>query len=155
LELVDLQGQRSRVGGREHGVVGAKRDAGDIATLYRDEGKVDNLLQGGQNRRRRKQRACNARERTRQFPYGSSTVLRNSLKVAASRGTWLLIAYVDALDIDCRRRGLLDVQLDSLGIGLDLASWRPCEPAHGEPTTATLKAVMVDPGRGQRLIRQP
>jgi hypothetical protein len=24
------------------------------------------------------------------------------------------------------------------GIGLDLAAWRPCEPAHGEPTTATL-----------------
>ena len=42
-------------------------------------------------------------------------LVRNSLKVAALRGTSPLIAYVDALDIECRRQGLLDVQLDSLG----------------------------------------
>ena len=48
-------------------------------------------------------------------PYGSSTGLGNSLKMAALRGAWPHIAYVDALDIECRRQGLLDVQLDSLG----------------------------------------
>jgi hypothetical protein len=48
-------------------------------------------------------------------PYGSSTVLGNSLKVAALRRTGPLIAYVVALDIECRCQGLLDMQLDSLG----------------------------------------
>jgi hypothetical protein len=52
--------------------------------------------------------------------------------VAALRGTWPLIAYVDALDIECQRQGLLDVQPDSqwdrLGIGelatLRTSAWR-------------------------------
>ena len=30
-------------------------------------------------------------------------------------GTWPLIAYLEALDIECRRQGLLDVQPDSPG----------------------------------------
>src|SRR6202142_42919 len=62
-------------------------------------------------------------------PYGSSTGLGNSLKVPALRGTWPLIAYVDALDIECRRLGLLDVQPDSqgdrLGFG-ELATVQTC-----------------------------
>jgi hypothetical protein len=41
-------------------------------------------------------------------------LVRNSLKVAGLRGTWPLIACVDAIDIECRRQGLLDEPPDSL-----------------------------------------